>query len=161
MQAVTARRKSTFFAVMQAQAARAMGGGSDDDEDEDEDAEMYTEENMDRRYGLRHDEKISAELTAWWRVARRVIEAAGLPAEEGLRHDEYHVILGKVYKALVEDWDEEEAGKWRTTGRATLTARRRRRRAHSWTASSSSPTCGPSRPTPPSTSASCGTSSRS
>ena len=120
--------KGRFDAVVQQQKQKAemreKGMGSakltlEVDEDEGQtpgklweqgDAEMYTQENLDRRYGLRHDPAVARMLNMWWATVQRFLKARRKNPNR-LLEEEYKVIFLKVYKLMMpgEDYVVSEA----------------------------------------------------
>ena len=69
--------------------------------------DFYSPENVAKRKALRNHPLVLEALKIWWTTAER-----GLDHEKGqelIGHDEMILIGMKMYKALVEVWDEEEA----------------------------------------------------
>ena len=73
------------------------------------DMELYSEENIDRRQGLRQDPLVVAQLRNWWQVALRMMRSLGKGDADHLGEQEYVVLFRKVYKAIVLEYDAEEA----------------------------------------------------
>ena len=120
--------KSRFDTVIQQQKQkaenRAHGLGSakltlEVDEDEGQtpgkfweqgDQEMYTQESLDQRYGVRHDPAVAQMLRTWWATVQRMLKALSKNPNR-LCEDEYNVIFLKVYKLMMpaEDYVVSEA----------------------------------------------------
>ena len=59
------------------------------------DAEMYSQDNLDRRYGLRHDPKVAAMLRKWWATVQNLLKSRHKPTNR-LPELEYKVCGGAV-----------------------------------------------------------------
>jgi len=73
---------------------------------------MYTQTNLDARCALRHDPIVSAQLRNWWKATQNLLTIRGKPigASGGVVEEaEYAEIFRKVYKAMIEEYDEAEA----------------------------------------------------
>ena len=72
------------------------------------DDEMYTQENLDRRYSLRHEATVAALLRKWWKAVERLL---AWHKTDKMREPEYCLVFGLIYKVMmpVREYDEADA----------------------------------------------------
>ena len=92
--------------------ARARGEGSGryfeevDEEDqsvkfwEQGDSEMYSQDNLDRRFSLRHEPEVRDMLREWWSTVQRLLRKLGKPTDK-LYETEYKFVFNKIYKLMM------------------------------------------------------------
>lgn len=78
------------------------------------DLRINSVEIMQARMALRSHPHVLGALDAWWGAAWRSLAAerahgGSTETEFKLKHDPYISIMGKVFKAMVEVWDEDDA----------------------------------------------------
>lgn len=79
------------------------------------DPTMDTATNLRRRMNLRHEPLVVAALGVWWSTACHSIDSAchrvplGGAAPRLLRRADYFKMSRKIYKAMIEQWDEADA----------------------------------------------------
>ena len=72
------------------------------------DLDMYTEANLAKRYKLRHSPEVLEVLQLWWACAQRSMQSEKLQVT-ALARDDYVRLCTKIYKAMIESFDEAEA----------------------------------------------------
>ena len=74
------------------------------------DQDMYTQENLDRRYGVRHDPAVAQMLQVWWATVQRMLKARKKNPNR-LMEGEYKATFLKVYQLMMpaEDYVASEA----------------------------------------------------
>ena len=72
------------------------------------DLDMYTEANLAKRYKLRHSPEVLEVLQMWWACAQRSMQSEKLQGT-ALARDDYVRICTKIYKAMIDNFDEAEA----------------------------------------------------
>ena len=72
------------------------------------DDDMYSAEALDRRFLLRHTPSVAVKLEEWWEVVAAHLRAVGKDDTE-LDKSEYFWIFRKIYRAMIDEYVEEEA----------------------------------------------------
>ena len=119
------RENGAFVRKCKVEVARAEEEEDTDDGDEEEAAEaeaggeeaaggnapklvepvLYADDTLEQRYALRHHIGVSLVLAGWWQLTQT------LDGEDGVDETEYAQVMKKVYRALMEKYDEEDARK--------------------------------------------------
>ena len=77
------------------------------------DEEMNTTDALTKRHELRDDPGVVAALELWWQTTKRSMETEDPgkqhSEDQSLDHDQYVLMSKKIYKAMIEDFDEAEA----------------------------------------------------
>ena len=78
------------------------------------DLRVNSAESIQARLGLRSHPLVTEALEGWWNAAVRSMrlereELPELPSPPSLDEAQYTIIMKKIFKAMVERWDEEEA----------------------------------------------------
>ena len=76
---------------------------------------LYTDDAMRQRAAVRHNPEVLEYLHLWWTTAlnsmkRSKAKAVGAVGEPRLSKQYYVVMMKKMYKAMIEEYDEEDAG---------------------------------------------------
>ena len=72
------------------------------------DEELETPEMIERRKALRQHPKVLETIEVWWGTAQRSLEQES-HRKEGLSRERYILMSKKMYKAMMQDYVEEEA----------------------------------------------------
>jgi hypothetical protein len=72
------------------------------------DEQKNTEDAKAVRQQLRHHPAVVQALVPWWNTSKRCAEAR-IPRSERLARPDYMTLCLRMYKALIDEWDEEEA----------------------------------------------------
>jgi hypothetical protein len=72
------------------------------------DEQKNTEDAKAVRQQLRHHPAVVQALVPWWNTSKRCAEAR-VPREERLARPDYMTLCLRMYKALIDVWDEDEA----------------------------------------------------
>lgn len=73
------------------------------------DLTLYSKDNLKRRHALRHHPVVVEELQNWWSCALRSMQSGGHVGEHELSRQRYEQISLRIYKAMIETYDEDEA----------------------------------------------------
>ena len=70
--------------------------------------DMYSLENLDKRFSLRHDPTVLNVLQEWWKCAQRFLQSEGKP-DDRVEEDSYSQIFLKIYKVMISEYNRAEA----------------------------------------------------
>ena len=70
--------------------------------------DMYSLENLDKRFSLRHDPTIQNVLEEWWRCAQRFLQSEG-KRDDRVEEGSYLSIFLKIYKVMISEYNRAEA----------------------------------------------------
>ena len=98
-----AEAQRDFKAELEAQRAKRQSMMPADDEED-----MYSDDNIHLRQGLRHDPIIRPVLKEWWRTMQRYLMDNDLD-QSTVFENSYMNVFMKLYKVMISDYDEKEA----------------------------------------------------
>ena len=73
------------------------------------DESLYTEDALQARAACRTHKEVLAVLQVWWQAAQRSLQSGGDRSASELGKERYVAMMRKIYKTMIEDYDEAEA----------------------------------------------------